>query len=134
MNSETQTKRAVRTAAALLFVVAGIAHFLVPDMLVRFIPPWLPAPTALVLISGVIEIAGGVGLFVARFRRHAAWMLSLLLLLILPANIFMLTSPEQAGVAALPALLLWARIAVLPLMIWGLLWCAPTRRGPEYQA
>jgi uncharacterized membrane protein len=116
--------------AALVFLVAGIAHFVAVEMLARFIPPWLPAPVALVWISGAVEVAGGAGLLVAGFRRGAAWMLSLMLVSFLPANIFMATHPLEAGVGGLPVLVLWTRIALLPVMVGGLFWAAGVRRGP----
>jgi uncharacterized membrane protein len=86
------------------------------------IPPYLPSPLALVLISGVVELAGGAGLLWARFRRPASLLLAALLVSILPANIFMLVDPVAAGVSQVPAVLLWGRILALPLMIWCLVW------------
>jgi uncharacterized membrane protein len=115
--------------AALVFLVAGIGHFVAVDMLAGFIPPYLPAPAALVWISGAVEIAGGAGLLVAGYRRGAAWMLSLMLVSFLPANIFMATHPQKTGVGGLPVFVLWTRIALLPVMICGLLWAAGVRRG-----
>ena len=44
-----------------LFIFGGVMHFVVPQSYMRIMPPWLPAPMALVLISGLCEIAGGAG-------------------------------------------------------------------------
>lgn len=119
----TLTQRAALTIAALVFIAAGLGHFLFPEALARFIPPYLPAPATLVLISGGFEIVGGVGLFSSRFRRWAAWGLSAMLISFLPANLFMAVHPADAGLPGVPIAVFWGRIALLPVMIWCLLWC-----------
>ena len=45
---------------AVFFVVAGTMHFVAPDAYVRIVPPALPGPRLLVVVSGVAEILGGV--------------------------------------------------------------------------
>jgi uncharacterized membrane protein len=113
--------------AATIFATAGIAHFLVPAPLARMIPPYLPVHFALVLVSGLFEIGGGIGLLVPRLRRMAAWGLSALLVAILPANVHMALHPADAGFGACPSQLFWIRILLLPFFIWGLLWCLSPR-------
>jgi len=46
------------------YVIAGILHFIVPELYVQIIPPVLPAPLALVYLSGVAEIAVGIGVLI----------------------------------------------------------------------
>jgi uncharacterized membrane protein len=128
MQTLSFTQRTVTAGAATIFATAGIAHFLVPAPLTRMIPPYLPAHFALVLVSGLFEIAGGIGLLVPRLRRTAAWGLSALLVAILPANVYMAIHPAETGFGAFPSLLLWIRILLLPVFIWGLLWCSSPRR------
>lgn len=120
----TPVQRAVQWIAALLFTVAGLGHFLSPESLIRFIPPYLPDPATLVLLSGIAEVAGGMGLLLPRFRRIAAWGLAAMLISFLPANIYMAAHPAEAGLASVPTVVFWARIALLPVMIWCLLWCS----------
>ncbi|MFQ3284337.1 MAG: putative membrane protein, partial [Natronomonas sp.] len=52
-----------------LYVVAGVLHFVVPELYVQIVPPILPAPLALVYLSGVAEIAVGVGVLLPRTRQ-----------------------------------------------------------------
>ena len=75
-----------------LYVVAGVLHFVVPDLYAQIIPPFLPAPLALVYLSGVAEIAVGIGVLVPQTRRYAAWATIAVLIAIFPANIYMATS------------------------------------------
>jgi uncharacterized membrane protein len=52
------------------------------------IPPVFSARTFLVPFTGVLEIAGAVGLFVPRFRRSAAFCIALMMVAIIPANVY----------------------------------------------
>ena len=74
------------------YVVAGVMHFVVPEAYVQVMPPVLPAPLALVYLSGVAEVALGVGVLYPRTRRYAAWGLVALLIAVFPANVYMATS------------------------------------------
>src|ERR1700691_748464 len=84
----------LRIIAALFFVGAGINHFLKPQFYRQIIPPLFPARSFLVALSGICEIAGGIGLLIPPLRRPAAWGLIALLCAVFPANIFMATSPQ----------------------------------------
>ena len=50
-------------------------------------PPWLPWPTGLNLISGAAEILGGLGILVPGTRRFAGWGLLVFLVVVFPANV-----------------------------------------------
>src|SRR5690349_3853079 len=81
------TKRVLLVVMAAFYVVAGANHFLRPDFYLVMMPPYLPAPAALVAISGAAEIALGLLVLVPAFRHPAAWGLVLLLVAIFPANV-----------------------------------------------
>ncbi|SNC77031.1 Uncharacterized membrane protein [Hymenobacter gelipurpurascens] len=106
-----------RYPLALLFIGAGITHFTSPEKFVRIVPPYLPAPLLLVYISGVAEIAGGLGLLLPATRRLAGWGLIALLVAVFPANVYML----QAHGAGLPVPL-WALWLRLPLQLVLIAW------------
>ncbi|HYW52062.1 MAG TPA: DoxX family protein, partial [Gemmatimonadaceae bacterium] len=74
----------------LVFVVAGILHFVMPQFYMAIMPRYLPSRLMLVYVSGVFEILGGLGLLLPATRTLAAIGLILLLLAILPANVEML--------------------------------------------
>jgi uncharacterized membrane protein len=103
-------------------VAIGIAHFVAPADFASIVPRFLPAPVTLVLISGFFEIAGGVGLLVARVRRFASYGLVALYVAVFPANLNMAligAAPEGAHVA--PALL-WLRLPFQIVFIAWALW------------
>jgi uncharacterized membrane protein len=100
-------------------VAVGITHFVVPGWFVAIVPAALPAPLALVVVSGVFEILGGVGLLVPRARRAASIGLALLYVAVFPANINMIVDARAShGVAPW---LLWARLPLQAVFIaWAL--------------
>lgn len=122
----TPQKIAVAIAAA-FYVGAGILHFVKPEMYMRIVPPYFPWHRAMVEVSGICEVLGGLGLVFAGTRRAAAWGLVALLIAVFPANIYMATNPVEAGASALPAALRWARLPMQLLLIWWLLWCTKPR-------
>jgi uncharacterized membrane protein len=126
LNSESMRWR-LRWLAAIFFVGAGIAHFLRVQFYVSMIPPALPWPAMLVIVSGVAEIAGGAGLLVPRVRVAAGWGLMALLVAVFPANIYMALHPELFNFATW---LLWARLP-LQLVLLGWVWFV-MRKPPSF--
>jgi uncharacterized membrane protein len=108
---------------ALFFVAAGSLHFLRPDPYVKIVPPFVPWALGMVYISGVAEIAGGVGILLPVVRRAAAWGLVALLIAVFPANIYMALDHVQATANPLPVWVLWARLPLQFVLIWWTLWC-----------
>jgi uncharacterized membrane protein len=96
---------------AIAMLVVGTLHFLRPKPFVKIVPSYLPAPLALVYISGFFEILGGLGLLIPQTRSWAAWGLIALYIAVFPANIYMLThnislDPEKP----IPRWALWLRL------------------------
>ncbi|MBP9093022.1 DoxX family protein [bacterium] len=104
---------------ALFFSFAGVMHFVKPDIFMRAMPPYLPYPLELVLISGVFEILGGVGLLAPypKLRRAAGFGLIALLIAVFPANINMALNPQLFKEIA--PIVLYCR---LPLQLVLILW------------
>ncbi len=73
---------------ALLYIAAGINHFVNPKFYLKIIPPLLPFPKMINWVSGLLEIILGVGLLLSDFRSQAAWGLIILLIAIFPANMY----------------------------------------------
>ena len=105
-----------RYTLALLFVLAGLWHFVHPATYLAIMPPMLPQPLLLVYLSGVAELLGGLGLLPDRTRRLAGWGLIALLVAVFPANVYMALVHEQLGI---PAWVAWGRLPLqLPLIWW----------------
>jgi uncharacterized membrane protein len=109
---------------SLLFTAAGVNHFVIPRAYRRIVPPGFGDPATLVALSGVAEIAGGLGVLTARTRRPAGLALIALLAAVFPANLHMARNPQSF--ARIPRWALYARLPLQPLMmLWA--WRA-TRR------
>ena len=111
-----------RTLTGLVFVVAGLLHFLSPGTYERIMPPYLPLHRELVYLSGAMEIAGGLGLLPKRTRGVAGIGLILLLAAVLPANVQMLLDARDAGKPSWWITLLWLRLPlqlVLAAWVWN---------------
>ncbi|GAA4694740.1 DoxX family protein [Phytohabitans rumicis] len=80
---------ALRVGLALMFVLTGLAHFAGKRRadLVAMVPPRLPRPDLLVAVTGVLELAGAVGLLIPVTAPWAAAGLALLMLAMFPANV-----------------------------------------------
>ncbi len=120
-------KRGFLYLMAILYMIAGVIHFLHPAQYVAIMPPWLPYPLALVYISGACESVFGLLLIPAATRRIGAWLIIALLIAIFPANIQMMLNYRHAHNPEL-----WATILRLPLqgllIWWAWVYTRPTRR------
>lgn len=112
---------------AVLFVGAGAMHFVAPEAYLPLMPPYLPAPLALVYLSGIAEIAGGAGLLMVRTRRWAGLGLIAMLGVFLLVHVHMALSPAAYADFA-PAWALWVRIP-LQFAFMALIWWATQPRA-----
>jgi uncharacterized membrane protein len=97
---------ALRGGLAAMFVVTGGSHFVgMREDLISMIPPALPEPGLLVTITGVLELAGAIGLLWRRTAPWAAGGLTALLVAMFPANVYAaLEGLTLAGAPAMPLL------------------------------
>jgi uncharacterized membrane protein len=101
-----------------LYIVAGLGHFIATRFYMRIMPDYLPAHRELVLLSGAAEFAGGLGVLMPQTRRAAAWGIVVLLVAVMPANVWMVQHPERY--AGIPLWALWLRLPLqLPLIAWA---------------
>jgi uncharacterized membrane protein len=110
-----QSHRASRAPLAFIFLwffLGGIAHFVFTEAEMRIVPPYIPSPRGAVLVSGVFELLGAVGLLWPPTRRAAAWGLFALTLAVTPAHIYMLQQP-----GLFPSVPYWALVLRLPLQV-----------------
>ncbi|MBT8493596.1 MAG: DoxX family membrane protein, partial [Deltaproteobacteria bacterium] len=102
-------KLVLRAVVGLGMIAIGVMHFVNPEPFVRIVPDVLPAPLALVYISGFFEIAGGLGLLWSRTRRLASLGLVALYLAVFPANINMAVNEIQLSPGGdMPVWAMWA--------------------------
>ncbi|HMD51666.1 MAG TPA: hypothetical protein VKG62_03045 [Solirubrobacteraceae bacterium] len=99
------------------FIGAGINHFVMPKTYEAIVPPPLQdRARRVVQVSGVAEIAGGLGVLSRPTRRLSGLWLVALLIAVFPANIYMAATPERFR--RIPRWALIARLPLQPLMMW----------------
>ncbi|MEP7184420.1 MAG: DoxX family protein [Rhodanobacter sp.] len=118
--------RRSRWLLALFFAVAGMLHFILMPSYMSVMPRWLGSHRALVIISGVCEIAGGMGVLWSGTRRWAGYGLIALCVAVLPANVQMLLDARTSHAPALIQTLLWMRLPLQGLLVW---WIWHVTRG-----
>jgi uncharacterized membrane protein len=77
-----------RIAMSVMLVFTAVAHFIFTKGMAMMLPGFIPYKTEVVYLTGIIEIAAAIGLFIPNFRVLTAWLLILFFILILPANIY----------------------------------------------
>lgn len=103
---------------SLLYIAAGIYHFVNPKFYLRMMPSYIPFHLPMVYASGVFEILFAILLIPESTRPIAAWLIIALLIAIFPANIQMAVNFYHKQHPAL-----WMAIVRLPLQI-ALIWWA----------
>lgn len=120
-------RTALRVLLSLLMISAGALHFINPAKFVAIVPDYLPAPLALVYVSGFFEILGGIGLQVKPVQRWAAWGLVALFIAVFPANVNMALHQLPFGDTVYP-IGNWLR---LPLQLVLIYWAYCYTKSPE---
>ncbi len=120
-----------RAGLAIMFVFTASAHFTdIRHDLLAMVPDPLPTGMWLIYLTGVLEIAGAIGLLVPRFQRVAGICLVVLLLAMFPANVnAALNGIPLRGEPPTP---LWLRLPIQLLFLWATWWTAIRR--PERPA
>ncbi len=114
---------AVRLGLAAMLIITGLSHFSkLREDFVRMVPPIFPAPDALVALTGVLELLGAIGLLIAPLRLYAALGLVLLLVAMLPANVY--AARRNIPLADRPPTPLPLRVPLQILYLTLLLWVA----------
>lgn len=100
------------------YILAGLMHFIKPRAFTRVMPEYLPNHKALVLWSGIIEVALGVSLFINELREIALIAIILMLLIFLLVHFYMLSGKKAA--AGFPKWLLMLRVPLqFALIYWA---------------
>jgi uncharacterized membrane protein len=121
-------KDAARIGLAIMFLFTAGSHFssLKYD-LAAMIPPPFTGALWVIYLTGLLEMAGAIGLLTSRLRRPAAWGLTGLLVALFPANVYAASTGVTLGGAAATSLWLRAPLQVFWLaVLWKTSLTAPT--------
>jgi len=124
-----------RWVLAGFMAVAGVGHLVATEAFLGQTPTWLPLRSAVVWLSGVVEIGFAVALVAwSGRRRQVGWALALFFVVVVIGNIFQAVAGTDAfGLDTDTER--WARLAFQPILVVWALWATGTpltrRRGPD---
>ena len=120
----------MRLALAGALVFTGADHLATPERYLPMLPEVVPAPAAVIVLTGLAELAGAAGLFAPRVRRLTGCLLAAYLVAVLPANAkVLLDGGSVAGLPSSPAYYA-VRLLLQPLFVWWALAAAEVVRLP----
>lgn len=120
-------RAAGRMALVIMFLFTGATHFSdMRDDYAAMIPDPLPRGDWIIYLTGLLQIAGAIGLLIPRFRRLAGVGLAILLVAMFPANVHAaLNGIPFRGEPPTP---LWLRLPIQIGLIWAVWWTSIRER------
>lgn len=117
-----QRPHQIRTAGciafAALFLFTGISHFALAGGMVQMLPAWLPGRYPIIYLTGIIEIALGLGFLWPSVRRTSGLLTLTFLIAVLPSNLYAaLNSVDFGGNINGPRYLLF-RVPLQLFLLW----------------
>ena len=124
-------QRTVAALLALFFLAAGVLHFIELEGFARIVPPFLPAPKTIVIITGIYEIILAIGMLASLTQPR----LQLLgygavayCVAVLPANIYQaMEGFSNMGLPGDPTVL-WGRVLLQLPLILLILWACKVNK------
>ena len=119
---ESRARMRLRWLLALFYGVAGIGHLIATDKFLMIVPDWVPFARAVIIATGLCELAGACALLTHNWRRLAGIMLALYAVCVFPANIK--HAMDAIDVPGLPSSWLYhgPRLALQPVFVWAALY------------
>ncbi len=108
-----------RVGLSLFFLFTSVGHFIRTEDMAAMLPPAIPSRVELIYLTGALELLGALGVWIPGLMRLTGVCLILMLVGILPANIFSaINHVEFGGHAAGPVYLLIRVPFQLFLICW----------------
>ena len=128
-----RVKQILLWVMAAFYVLGGFNHLINPAFYLAIIPPDLPNPEWINLLSGLAEIVLGVFVLEPRVRVLAAWGLVALLIAVFPANVYVAVHNVGLPVGEPGtgnAVLNWVRLPFQALfVVWAWWYTRPDSQG-----
>ncbi|MBL1274996.1 MAG: DoxX family protein [Ectothiorhodospiraceae bacterium] len=111
---------------ALFFIIGSASHFLLTDFFVASMPSYLKYHQEIVIVSGMFELLGAVGILIPQSRLLAGYGLIALCVAVFPVNINMALHPEQFS--DIPEIYLYIRLPIQFFFVWFIWWAIKPER------
>jgi len=107
-----------RVGLSLFFVFTGLGHFIRTREMAAMLPLSVPYRIELVYLTGILELLGAVGVWIPSLTRLTGLLLILMLIAILPANIYSAINHVDFGGHEAGPIYLLVRIPFQLFVIW----------------
>ncbi len=111
------SKRA-RVGLSLFFIFTSIGHFIRTEEMAAMLPPSVPYRTGLIYLTGLLELLGAVGIWIPRLVRATGLLLILMLIGLLPANVYSAINRVDFGGHSVGPAYLIVRVPFQIFVIW----------------
>lgn len=118
MKSTERARTVLRWLLAIAYLFVGMVHLRSPNGFLPIVPDWVPYPFEVILMTGLCEIAGAIGLITTRYRRAAAIGLAAYAVCVFPANIKHAVEGVVLGGVKLGWMYHAPRLAFQPVIFW----------------
>ena len=130
---QSRPRTAFRWVLAAIYLAAGVIHIAHPAPFLKITPAWVPHPAAIIVFTGVCEIAGALALVTSPLRWWAGVLLAAYAVCVYPANVK--HAIDQVLVAH-ELRSLWyhvPRLLLQPVIVWWALYAGGVTSWPFQQ-
>jgi uncharacterized membrane protein len=116
-----------RVGLSLFFLVTASGHFFRTEAMAQMVPTFVPYRVQIVYLTGALEIAGAVGLWIPGLVQLTGVCLILMLLGLLPANIYSAFNHVDFGGHGAGPIYLLVRVPFQLFVLWWIYWSTGQR-------
>jgi uncharacterized membrane protein len=107
-----------RVGVSLFFLFTSLGHFIKTGEMTAMLPPSVPYRTEMIYLTGVLEALGAIGVWIPRLMRLTGVCLILLLICVLPSNIYSAINQVNFGGHEAGPIYLLFRVPFQLFLIW----------------
>ena len=116
--SQVAPAKRARVGLSLFFAFSAIGHFIRTQGMAEMLPPAVPYRVELIYITGLLEFLGAVGVWIPRLMKLTGFLLIVMLIGLLPANIYSAFNRVEFGGHSAGPVYLLIRIPFQLFAIW----------------
>jgi len=94
---EIAAPKRARVGLSLFFLFTSIGHFIKTEEMAAMLPASVPYRIWLIYVTGILELLGAIGVWIPRLTKLTGFLLILMLIGVLPANIYSAINRVDCG-------------------------------------
>jgi uncharacterized membrane protein len=107
-----------RVGLSLFFLFTAIGHFIKTEPMAEMLPASVPYRIWIIYVTGILELLGAIGVWIPRLTKLTGVLLILLLIGVLPANVYSAISRVEFGGHDAGPAYLFVRIPFQIFVMW----------------